>query len=328
LILTILDKLPAFDKKIISRKMIPFLALLPLSMPVVGQLVLGENSSLRMTVASGTSSMYLVIKNASPSGITSSGGSIVSDHQRAVVRWNTGKSTVSGFTVPFSTSKGEKISLDFDVTGGGMGDGKLDFATYGTDADNIPLPSGVTQLKNTASGKVNDGTKVIDRFWMVQPIGFTSNPSLMLNFGYTATEQTGGLEAGSSEMKAQYYNATQNTWVGTFGTDNLSGKVSSVSAPGNVPSKYWTLVEKDSTNSIEEKNIAMRAILLYPNPGHGIYTLEGLDEKETVTVYDAYGRKLKEFESTGTKTTLDLSENPSGIYVVGGINFRKKLIQQ
>jgi|GEM_PF-903762 len=69
---------------------------------------------------------------------------------------------------------------------------------------------------------------------------------------------------------------------------------------------------------------------VFPNPGKGIFTIEMTNEKATVEIYDAIGRKVKSFEQNGFRSTFDLSGYSRGVYLInvisGGEKTSKKII--
>ena len=89
--------------------------------------------------------------------------------------------------------------------------------------------------------------------------------------------------------------------------------------------------------SVDENFQALDSyIMLYPNPSHGIMTLEvkgkaGFDNAK-VTVTDLAGISLMRYEWHGETTRLDLSGLAPGVYFVeidvsGSIQVRKVVIQ-
>jgi uncharacterized repeat protein (TIGR01451 family) len=60
-------------------------------------------------------------------------------------------------------------------------------------------------------------------------------------------------------------------------------------------------------------------IIAFPNPGTGIYTIEieaGLSQWVQFEVYNLSGRRLQQFSTANNRVELDLSEHPSGLYLV------------
>jgi hypothetical protein len=54
---------------------------------------------------------------------------------------------------------------------------------------------------------------------------------------------------------------------------------------------------------------------LYPNPTNGTFTIEGINGVSEITIYNAFGEKIKASEIF-TKSVFDLSHYPKGIYLL------------
>lgn len=218
----------------------------------IAQLVL--SGDVVVTMETTGSPIFLVIDNPNQNAIVEvgSGGHILSENENAIIRWNTGGIVSNGFTIPFSNGSNDKIHLTFNVNNPSIGQGSIDFSTYPTSPNNLPLPSGVSILQNTANGNINDGDDMYNRYWKIAPIGYSVNPTLEFNFGYTSSEQTNGLTHGITEMQAQFYDIQNNVWTGLFGTDNLNTEVAGVVTSNNLAdTRFWTLVKRPNLTSTD-----------------------------------------------------------------------------
>ncbi len=95
------------------------------------------------------------------------------------IRWNIG-SSVNTYEIPFGTGNTNNNDLNLTLTttsAGNSQNGFFSFATYPTDDNNYPLPTGVTSLDKAAS-------YIADRYWIIDP-NFTTNPNVDLIFRYT-----------------------------------------------------------------------------------------------------------------------------------------------
>lgn len=54
--------------------------------------------------------------------------------------------------------------------------------------------------------------------------------------------------------------------------------------------------------------------LITPNPAHGSVTLSGLNPGATVTIRDASGRKIADFKIQNSKSKIDITTLPAGVY--------------
>jgi hypothetical protein len=206
-----------------------------------------------------TNNAFVVVDNANPNAITllGTGGNIISEGQNNRVKWNIGTST-GAYTVPFTRNAGNKIPLTVNVTGAGVGAGNLTFSTYqGAGWNNATyMPTGVTHMNDVGTGCCNNSQYVMDRFWIIDPLSYTTRPSVNITFTYIDNEwSAAGNTIIESMLFAQRFNTTLNKWgdwVGTFGTANTVGNivVSGPVTPGNF-FRAWTLVDQTSPLPIE-----------------------------------------------------------------------------
>lgn len=76
---------------------------------------------------------------------------------------------------------------------------------------------------------------------------------------------------------------------------------------------YGALSLANAVNHQGEEN----AIAIYPNPSNGLYTIELADYTDaSIEVYNVLGKKVKTVQQTATKTTVDLTGYPKGVYFV------------
>jgi hypothetical protein len=88
--------------------------------------------------------------------------------------------------------------------------------------------------------------------------------------------------------------------------------------------------DSDSVAEIIE-NEEIVGVTLYPNPTTGIFTIETEGIKEaTMEVYSISGVKMKSLKMEGSKTEVDLTNIPKGIYllsiITNGETISKKII--
>jgi hypothetical protein len=205
-----------------------------------------------------TNGAQLVIDNENSNAISlvGSGGNIVSENELNKVRWNMGTS-VGMYTLPFSNQTGNKIPLSLDITNSGIANGSISFSTYGgaTWDNSTYMPSDVTNMLSACC--VNNSANVIDRFWIIDAVNYTTKPTVSITFTYLDAEHSSASNTiTESLLFAQRFNPAPNNvwgdWLGTFGTTNtIANTVSSGSISPSDFFKSWTLVNQNSPLPIE-----------------------------------------------------------------------------
>jgi hypothetical protein len=215
-----------------------------------GRLNLNNNAFIRINGGSLSTTAYLVIDNNASNAISTlgTGGNIVSEGEYNKVKWRIGTSTNS-YTVPLTDASANKIPLAVSVTDAGVGtNGNILFSTIpGANFDNSTyLPSDVTDVNRLGS---NNSSKVVDRFWIIDPQNFTSKPDVTLSFTYVDAEVTQiGNNITPANLQAQRFSSSDG-WndFSPSGTVNTTTKiVSNIVVSKAQFSRSWTLVDNSS----------------------------------------------------------------------------------
>lgn len=187
---------------------------------------------LNASGGSSTSPIVFNVGNTSSSAISGTSGYIISEGQFNVIRWRV-KDGTGTFTVPFADAGGNVIPVTVDITDPGSNDGYIDFATYPTGQNNLPMPVGVTSLEhvdfiiNDGPPPPADGAKLYDRYWFINADSYTTQPTAMINLSYVNSLMSGDLVSGVTPMSAQFHNGTG--WIiDQMGVDDLSGVVAGI----------------------------------------------------------------------------------------------------
>ncbi len=194
--------------------------------------------------ASGGRTIHLT--NPSPASLQRTGGYIRSEAQDNSGRLDWTINSVAGtYTIPWGVSSSEYIPLTYQLTGGNAG--IVSFSTYRTAPDNLPWPSGVTNLASNTGLSPDNRTATVDRFWRMSNTG--GSPALNLTFNYTATEVPGIPFNNPSMLRAQAYNGALNNWKAA--TPGQTASAYQVVAPGVGGDANWTLSSNASPLPVE-----------------------------------------------------------------------------
>ena len=179
----------------------------------------------------------LNITNSSTGAIARTNGFIISETNTtpySPVKWSVGLGTGS-YVFPFGKSRAasDYIPFTFNITTAGIGVGTVSVSTYGTISNNKPYPSGVSNV-NTTPGADNS-TNTADRFWIITPAGYGTNPYARVTFTVTPTEASGIANLNAQHWNGSSWDAPQagqtstatsarlNTAVNTFSPWTLAG---------------------------------------------------------------------------------------------------------
>jgi hypothetical protein len=203
-------------------------------------------------------SAKLVIDNAATNAITNSGsGGIMTEGEFDQVVWNVGANTGS-YTIPFvSQAAITQIPFTANISGAGTGTGEIWFSTYpgGTWDNNIYRPSDVTHMFDFNTNSVNNSNHVIDRFWIVDAIGYGTKPNATFTFTYRDSEH---LQVGNtiieSDLGAQRFHPGPNIWGDYMPQGTTNAAANQTSGVPVVPADFWrswTLSEITNPLSVE-----------------------------------------------------------------------------
>lgn len=164
-------------------------------------------------------SQRLTFTNPAPSAITRDAGMLISETDALAgygrVDWRIGASAPANYVVPFGNAvTGHYLPLTMAIATSGAGaNGALSFATYPTDPlaspNNRPLPTGLPSLVDMVG--FENASNVLDRYWIIEPSGYSTAPSAALTFTYRDSEWNSGTNTISEALlQAQRFNGA--TW--------------------------------------------------------------------------------------------------------------------
>ncbi|MBI1305057.1 MAG: T9SS type B sorting domain-containing protein [Bacteroidetes bacterium] len=143
-------------------------------------------------------SKTLVVNNSATNAIQTGSGKLIGETDPvagySTVQWNIrGAGSGNSYVVPFGTTDFIAIPVTFNISGAGAqvsDSGYFSISTYPTDPvqspNNRPLPTGVTNFLNQY--KVENDIKSVDRFYVILPGGYASQPSGNIEFPYVDRE--------------------------------------------------------------------------------------------------------------------------------------------
>ncbi len=153
-----------------------------------GRLVLGTG---RITLNTFRVSMNTNV----PANLVLTTGYVISENIPALgygrFEWAIGNAAIgTTFIYPFGSVAGTYIPFSFEVQAAGTAGGRLSLATYPTDwtllPNNTPFPTTVTNINNILGG--NNYARELDRYWVPEVSGYTTNPTGRLTFTYRDLE--------------------------------------------------------------------------------------------------------------------------------------------
>jgi hypothetical protein len=219
-----------------------------------GRLVINDNA---FVVIDNTAKV--VVENSAANGVTTlgTGANIVTESEFDQVIWNVGTST-GNYVMPF-TSQGTftKIPFSANITGAGVGVGRIAFSTYPgpTWDNNTYRPSDVTHMFDYNTNSVNNSDHVIDRFWIIDALGYGTKPSATFQFTYRDVEHTQvGNNIVEASLGAQRFHPGPNVW-GDYLPQGVTNVALNTTSAVPVSSanffRSWTLSETTNPLAVE-----------------------------------------------------------------------------
>jgi hypothetical protein len=176
---------------------------------------------VKITGGSQSTPTTIVLTTPGPTGVTTTGGWIVSENEFNMVQWNIGTNTGT-YIVPFGDSTLQYLPLTLNVSTAGVGNGVVKFSTYNTVALNTPNPSDVTNLNAFIlpgnPSNVDDAYNIADRFYIIDAnTGYTTKPAAgNITFSYISGTAYSEVAApnvlAESHLMGERFNSTTNTW--------------------------------------------------------------------------------------------------------------------
>jgi hypothetical protein len=105
-------------------------------------------------------------------------------------------------------------------------------------------------------------------------------------------------------------------------------KQSTWNVPGLPGTPYWKVYLNTSSVGLKNETNVTSQVKLFPNPFDSDITLETNGEKQDIQVFNVLGTLVHSLDSESATTTIDLSDQPKGIYFVKIGSVTKKIIKE
>jgi hypothetical protein len=188
----------------------------------------------------------LVIDNPGNSAITRIGGGYIkSENANNRIIWSIGSGNGNSYLVPFGNTA-SYLPLQFTAASGVGTSGQLVLSTYPTTnwKNSDDLPPGVTNVNRAGN---DNSASVIDRFWQINPQGYSTPPTLTsLILSYTPVELAAPNTINEARLIAQRWNTLLNSWADYIPPSIVNTAAKTVTVPsvaGSQLGSWWTLVD-------------------------------------------------------------------------------------
>ncbi len=195
----------------------------------------------------------LSMNSSVPANLVRTTGYVISENVPASgygrFEWSIGNATAGNtFTYPFAGATGTYIPFTFEVQTAGSAGGKLAVATYPTDytltPNNLPFPTSVTNINNILGA--NNYSREIDRYWIPEESGFTTNPVGRLTFTYRDVDFNLSQNAiVESRIEAHRWLPGTTAWQLPNGTSTRNNAANTVTIPNQNTFTPFTIVDPE-----------------------------------------------------------------------------------
>lgn len=258
----------------------------------------------------------LHILNPSDLALTTSLGSLRAETADAYgfLRWDIADAAVgSNYIAPFSNDLEEDLAVSYEVNTIGTGaDGYILFSTFPTDFNNTPLPLDVTNISINGD---DTGINLVDRFWVMEAVDFTTAPEYSIAFALDTLNEAGG-DNNLNLENLEIHNWSSDTWNSLDPVD-LNGNVITASNAINYGPFAVATAFTSSVNDLSK----LSQLNLFPNPtlDHLIIDMNSeVSEILSISIVNQLGQTLLtkqiDLQTGANKVRFDLSSLPSGSY--------------
>jgi len=120
-----------------------------------------------------------------------------------------------------------------------------------------------------------------------------------------------GVDPTTGNLYGTLYEVDNNTG-GLYSIDKVTGAATAIGTPGQ--DEYTICAIKGTTAAISENTI--EGLRVYPNPTNGAIIVNAKENIQNVSVVNLAGQEVLKLEANGLNTQFDLSNLPSGSYIL------------
>ncbi len=223
--------------------------LIPLFSMGQGSINIHDGASIRMS-----GSAKIIILSGNPDAFVDNGettGGIIMESEDCEVIWKD-VNTTGTYMVPFQSSDGTRIPFTYEITTAGTGGGDIHFSSYETDVDNLPIPQSAPIFDEYG---FNNSTHMVDRWWIIDPVDYTSKPEGSYTFTYVDQDWNDPSNFITEvNLTTQRYNDIENRWLDwLYGptVNTLTNEITILIANPLDQFPVWTLVDISDPLPIE-----------------------------------------------------------------------------
>jgi len=182
------------------------------------------------------------------------------------------------------------------------------------------FPDTISLIKAKLFFGLDVGTYYVDNVTFAEAgaLGITSNPVTTATVGqpyeYQVTYDGDGTFSLSTDPVASWLSIDANGLLS--GTPDAEGNINvTITLDNGVKTATQDFVLAVSPGVGIDQH-GTNAFRMYPNPGHGQVTLDGLEAGNTINIYDITGKEVMHFYNEGDQVIIPLDGLSRGIYFV------------
>lgn len=257
----------------------------------------------------------LHLLSPSNTALSTNTGGIFAELSGGFVRWDIGEMGMGNYSIPFQNGFNNNVHLDFGVTSSGAGaDGYLLATTSRTNSANSPLPSSIS---NRIIEGDDTGLNLVDRFWQLDAIDFTTQPGLSASLTYdTQSEILTPNTIDVERLELIVWDSVQNTWGQNTFSSFIDENV--VTSPLD-QFGYFMLWSNTTTSVIDAEKLV--SLSVFPNPTTDLVQLtfdSPYSESARILVVNTQGQYLRErivaLDAGQNRFRLHVEDLPDGMY--------------